>query len=551
MRIAPSFIALMVFAAAACSKEQVDTDKPAAFGAAAAAEAAPIVAAEITGAKNVIVSEAPSDLAITIYRDDLALITETRKIILPEGRSKIEFEGVSDQMIAQSALLAEFGAITIERNFDYDLLAQQSLFSKSVGKNILLTRTDPEGGVTQISAKIIAADRGVLLEIDGKIEAFKCAGLPERGDFYDMPENLKAKPTLSLQVNAEKAGEQELTISYLASGFSWAADYVMTLDGKPDDKGHQTASLAGWLTLTNGTAISFENAPTAIIAGDLRRLSSTRRDTAPAPYFYASCWPQGSTKTGSQKNVADDTSVTVQRAYFAPPAAAMSMEPESLADKGVAQRSMKTEAEREDFGDYKLYRVPNLTTVAAQQTKQISFLKKEGVELEKKYAFHFFQPTDYQGSFLPASVEYHLDNDKDGKLAEPLPEGTFRIMTKMENDKAFFLGQDYEKDLAVGLPVEITAGRANDVILETRVISQSQDRNLSGASTYIREMAYDITNASPMPAHIKITLGRDSGYSYKISQETISLDKNEDIPTWEFTVPAESRKTLQFTAQYK
>ena len=75
--------------------------------------------ASLSAHAETFVSPAPAGMAVTIYRDDLALISEKRVIDLPAGRSTIEFAGVNDRMIPQSAILQEFGAITIERNFDF------------------------------------------------------------------------------------------------------------------------------------------------------------------------------------------------------------------------------------------------------------------------------------------------------------------------------------------------------------------------------------------------------------------------------------------------
>ncbi|MEX0645542.1 MAG: hypothetical protein WD076_09540, partial [Parvularculaceae bacterium] len=199
-------------------------------------------------AESVIVSPSPSEIALTIYRDDLALLIEKRRVELPAGVSTIAFEGVNERIIAQSALLQEFGAIAIERNFDFDLITPAKFFERSVGETVVLTRTNlATGAVARKAAKIISAgaEQGVILEVDGRYEAYQCSGLPESISAAGMPAGLRAKPTLSLTVSAEKAGPQELTISYLASGFGWQADYVLSLAGDAN------AGLLGWLTVTN------------------------------------------------------------------------------------------------------------------------------------------------------------------------------------------------------------------------------------------------------------------------------------------------------------
>ena len=43
--------------------------------------------------------------------------------------------------------------------------------------------------------------------------------------------------------------------------------------------------------------------------------------------------------------------------------------------------------EREEFGDYQLYRLPWRTDLAARQTKQVLFLDEPEVEIERFYGF--------------------------------------------------------------------------------------------------------------------------------------------------------------------
>ena len=46
----------------------------------------------------------------------------------------------------------------------------------------------------------------------------------------NIPEGLNNKPELSIDVDTTTSGPRELVISYLADGFSWAADYRLGYD---------------------------------------------------------------------------------------------------------------------------------------------------------------------------------------------------------------------------------------------------------------------------------------------------------------------------------
>jgi len=104
-----------------------------------------------------------------------------------------------------------------------------------------------------------------VFDVEGRVEALECSGLAEAVLYSQLPEGLNPSPILSLIVESEKAGETEVTISYLTRGLGWEADYRMDIPPQSRE-----GSLLGWLTLTNGTSKNFDNVPTAIVAGTLR-----------------------------------------------------------------------------------------------------------------------------------------------------------------------------------------------------------------------------------------------------------------------------------------
>ncbi|MEO1029020.1 MAG: hypothetical protein AAFX02_08175, partial [Pseudomonadota bacterium] len=234
----------------------------------------------------IVISQQPTETAITIYPDDLSMITETRRVDLPAGKSKIEIQGVNDQMIPQSALLTEFGAMTIERNFDFDILTEQALFENAVGKTVTLYRENRATGLFSAEeAIVISGGQGVVLKIGDRIESYDCSGIEETIGFDRVPDGLKSKPTLSLVVDAKEAGPQEFTFRYLARGFSWEADYILSVDGK------KRGDLFGWLTATNSTSIGLYDVDLSIVAGELNLEDDTEAPEVEPLEFVANCHP--------------------------------------------------------------------------------------------------------------------------------------------------------------------------------------------------------------------------------------------------------------------
>ena len=83
------------------------------------------------------------EISLTIYNKNIALIEHVRPMSLPAGRQRIEFKGVSAQIVPETVSFVAPGVELIEQNFDYDLLTPAKLMEKAVGSKVRLVRTNP------------------------------------------------------------------------------------------------------------------------------------------------------------------------------------------------------------------------------------------------------------------------------------------------------------------------------------------------------------------------------------------------------------------------
>ena len=164
-------------------------------------------------------------LAVTIYNNDLALVRDQRTLEVPAGRQRLEFENVSAQIRPETVSLTAPNIVIVEQNFDFDLLTPEKLMEKAVGHEITIVRVNPATSVeTRQTAQVLAANGGVVLKIGDRIEVLRDDGLPTRVIFDKVPENLRARPTLSVTVDAKGAGARPATLQYLTPGLGWRAD---------------------------------------------------------------------------------------------------------------------------------------------------------------------------------------------------------------------------------------------------------------------------------------------------------------------------------------
>ena len=79
-----------------------------------------------------------TDLGITIYNENLALVRDSRTVPVSAGRSTLSFIDVSAQIRAETALIEGNRFDVLEQNFDFDLLTPQKLLEKAVGQTVRL-----------------------------------------------------------------------------------------------------------------------------------------------------------------------------------------------------------------------------------------------------------------------------------------------------------------------------------------------------------------------------------------------------------------------------
>ena len=390
---------------------------------------------------------------------------ETRTVDLPAGVVDIQFFGVTDMILPQSAVLEEFEGLRLEGNFDSDVITPAKLLTRSVGDKLTIRRLNPITGVSDfVSAELISAApitgsgrRGinaVFSTADG-VEGYQCSGLAESILLSKLPEGLQSVPVLSTRVVSETSGPKDITLTYLTRGIEWSADYRMDVaQDEPE------ASLLGWLTLENKTSKSFKDMQLSFVAGALNRFNPER------PSDNGSKWDSVATCVLLTHGGFVKETVVVQEASA--PLDGMAYYgggggDDAIVVTGVRRATVRTAA-IEDLGDYKLYRAPQAVSVNAHQTKQIAFLSKDDVEFETSYNWsHTIRDEvdedieELMEEELPiySRLTYEIDNRKEGSLAVPLPRGSLRAMSQRKDGVDVFLGEGWVSNSPVGDAVDV------------------------------------------------------------------------------------------------
>jgi hypothetical protein len=231
-----------------------------------------------------------TDLAVTVYNSDIALVRDVRELTLPRGSFDLRFMDIAatvNPATVHFRSLTEPSRVSVlEQNYEYDLLEPDKLLRKYVGRDVVLVRRRSENGETreeEVKARLISYNAAPVWQIGNEIVTGMNA---DHIKFPELPGNLFTHPTLIWTLDNVGAARHRVEASYLAGKLSWNADYVLTV-GR-DDK---AADLDGWVTLANGSGTSFRNTKLQLVAGDLNRVREVmnkammydaRRAAAPA-----------------------------------------------------------------------------------------------------------------------------------------------------------------------------------------------------------------------------------------------------------------------------
>jgi len=276
-------------------------------------------------------------------------------------------------------------------------------------------------------------------------------------------------------------------LSYLTPGLGWQADYVALYD-----EASAKIDVQGWITLTNSSGTTYENARTLLVAGSPSE-SAMPMPFGPRPTMRFKGLEKAGTESGS----------------------------------------------RERLGDYYLYPLKERTTIANQQTKQVSFLDVRGVPAEHGY--------EYRNPWLgttpePASAKstYRFSTSAKAGLGDQLPAGVLRFYMRDKRGDPQFIGESRIEHTPMGSTLSLATGDAFDV--KVRAIVEKRTR--VNERDWKTDMRYELSNALPRPITVALLQDGLWGDSRIVEESEKSSRPSADVAEWNASVPANGRSVL-------
>jgi len=440
-----------------------------------------------------------TELALTVYNSDLALVRDVRTLQLQRGVTSLRFMDVAatvNPATVHFRSLSEPARLgVLEQNYEYDLLEPDKLLRKFVGRNVTLVRTRQQNGTTteeSVTARLLSFNAAPVWQIDGEI----VTGFPANHIRYpELPENLFAHPTLIWSLNNEGAARHRVEASYLATKLSWNADYVLTVSR--DDK---DADLDGWVTLTNGSGTSFRNTSVKFVAGDLNRV----------------------------RNALARADMVLRERIAASPTA------------------MSEEA----FSEYHLYTLDRKTSINNNETKQLNLLGATAFPITKRYVVEgqafYYRNAQHPGSPLKDDVEvyYQFKNEQPVGLGMPMPAGVVRVYQADSKGGVQFVGEDRIDHTPKDEMLNLKIGNAFDVVAERKQV------DFQRIATNVYEVEYEVTLRNHKTTAITVEVNEPIGGTWQILRSTHQWRKT-DAWAAQFNVPvnADGAATVRYRAR--
>lgn len=499
------------------------------------ADAQPVAALPRAAPQNAPAQPAPAapagQPALTIYNGGFAVVREGLQLQLQQGLNQISVAGMTSTLEPDSVILRDPAGTRslsiLEQSYRNDPVSQERLLALFEGKTIRFQVQRGEA-VSIVEGKIVRSGyvpgnggydqwgnwRGAVaqgqpvIEVDGELR-FALPGLPL---FPSLGDDTVLQPTLGWTLNTDKAGPLAAELAYVTGGFGWESDYNAV-----EEEGSNKLDIVGWITMENHSGKTFREAKIKLMAGDVSKVNEQDRRSAGAMLAYAA--------------KADRSEAVTEKA----------------------------------FDEFHLYTVSRPVTLRDAESKQVEFVRAEGVPEKRIYVYDGAAPNGqpgmnwgdadyrYAGDFgvegqKKVWVEREFRNDEASGLGMPLPKGKVRFYTRDKDGQLEFVGENLIDHTPKDETIRLYTGNSFDLVGErTRTdFKTSSNDHWMDESFSIRLRNH---KAEPVTFTVVEHLYRWSNWEIRQSSQAFT---KKDARTIEYSVdvPANGEATVSYSVHY-
>lgn len=428
---------------------------------------------------------ASAQTQLTIYKGDLALVSETRAIRIGAQQQELAWPAVAARLDPGSihlALTKGDGLTLLEERFEPLATSPLEMIKHHLGQQIEVRIADDQW----LQGRLAAIRQGTLvLDQDGTVTL-----VPYGNEtLVRLPVSGQAEaPGLMWQIEAQGGGQRTLTLSYLTSGLTWTVNYFGEVN-EAEDK----LFLSAKATIYNHSGIGFDDAAVTLAAGTVHR-------PAPAP----------SPKMLARGGMAAEMEMDMM--------AAPTPAPEAMAD-------------------LQFYPLAQPLTIDDEKQVQRRLIAPQGIACKRAYRYR----SHHNPQQITTAVT--LVNDTASGLGQPLPAGTWRLYRRMAKGLRF-IGADQRPSATRNAELTLELGQAFDLSAERRVL---QRRKLSTRSEEQQVEITLFNGKQKVAVDIEVEERMARG-QWEITQSSLApTRKDADTLTFEVPVPADGKTQLTYT----
>ena len=455
--------------------------------------------------------------ALTIYNQNFAVVRDTVPLDLKSGVNPILYADATAQVEPDSVILRDpSGKHSLqiwEQNYRNDPVTQELLLSLFEGRVIDFQniRTKDNTQVREIiPGKIIRSgyvpgggSEQPVIEVNGKLQF----SLPGQPLFPNLGDDTVLKPTLNWLLQSDKPGNFDAEVSYITGGFTWEADYNLVSPEKGD-----TVDLIGWVTMNNQSGKTFRDAEIKLMAGDVNKIQPVRTSMV----------------LGAMRKMAMENEV----------------------DSAVTEKA---------FDEFHLYSLARPTTLLDRETKQVEFVRADGVKALTIYvydgtpSYRFYGGLNYDRGYgtegnKKIRVMREFVNAETNHLGIALPKGKLRFYRRDADSQMEFVGEDMIDHTPRNETIRVTTGNSFDLAGERKQVNFHVDN----ADKQMDE-SFEIKLRNRKKESVEY---RVVEHLYRWNNWTVTAKsddfKKTDSQTIEFRVPVkpDEERTLTYAVHY-
>ena len=466
-------------------------------------------------------NSAPS---LTIYNQDFAVVRENIPLQLTGGINQISFVGVTSFLEPSSVMLRDpAGKLhfsILEQNYRTDIASQQNLLRAYEGKEIefqvaagqivrgkIIRAGGPMYGGNGCYGGNCGYSGETIVEFDGKIQF----GLPGTPIFPALQNESLLKPSLNWLLQSDRSASLAAELSYITGGLTWEASYNVVAPENGD-----LLDIVGWVTLQNHSGHTFENARLQLMAGEVNKVKQQQG------------W---------------STAQSVEVTAAAP-----------LIGAAVKESALD---------EYHLYSLQRSSTLENGETKQVEFLRGNGIpskrlyiyegymlpqNLRSNWEYQFQQPNIGVTSNKQVYIMREFRNSEADHLGMPLPRGRMRFYRRDSDGRLQFIGENEIQHTPKDETLRVYTGNAFDIVAERTRTEFRTD----GAQRWIDETyVINLRNHKKEAVAVQVVEHLYRCDNWTITSKTSDYVK-KDSHTVEFTanIPPDGEQNVTYSVHY-